>query len=102
MLLLFEEGSLDVFHSDGVESGHDDLVVLGFAVDCKLADCVGPVDPFLLFGGELVVVARTLVRHLVLVFFAHEVADLNVEFGATFRCRRAADTPDQAEDEDAL
>ena len=102
MFLLFEEGSFHKFHSDRVESWHDDLVVLGFTVDGELADCVGPVDPLFLFGAELVVVARTLVRHLELILFAHEVADLNIEFGATFRCRCAADSPDQAENEDAF
>jgi hypothetical protein len=102
VLLVLQESSLDELHSDGVESGHDDLVVLSSAVNDELIDSFGPVLPFLPLDIELIVVAGTLAGELELVVLTHEVSDLNVELGAAFRSRGATDRPNEAEDKDTL
>jgi hypothetical protein len=102
MFFVFKKESFDKFHSDRVESGHNDFVVLSFAINYEWFNGVSPVDPFLFGSIEFVIIASSRCREFEFVFFAHDFSKFVIEFDSTIKICSATNGPYNRENKNAF
>lgn len=102
MFFVFKKESFDEFHSDRVESGHNDFVVLSFAINYEWFNGVSPVYPFLFGSIEFVIIASSRCREFEFVFFAHDFSKFVIEFNSTIKICSATNGPYNRENKNAF